>query len=184
MSRIGKLPIAVPKGVTITINKGDVTIKGPKGELKRSFNPDMMISLKDATLVVERPDDAREHRALHGLYRTLLFNMVTGVTTGFETTLEISGVGYRAENAGGKLNLRVGYSHLVEVPPVTGVALALEGTNKIKVQGIDKELVGQTAAKIRALRPADDYKGKGIKYAGETIKLKAGKAGKAIGGKK
>ncbi len=175
------MPIAVPAGVKVTIKQDRVTVTGPKGELERRFNPDMSITLKENILTVSRPDDSREHRSLHGLTRSLLANMVQGVSGGFEKTLEIVGVGYRAEKAGDKLVLRVGFSHSVEVTPPPGVSLNVEGNNRIKVSGINKEDVGETAAEIRAIRPPDAYKGKGIRYAGEVVRLKAGKAGKAIG---
>ncbi len=184
MSRIGRMPIAVPSGVVVNIEGGDVTVTGPKGELRRQFNPEISITLDDSTLNVSRPSDSRQHRSLHGLTRSLLANMVKGVSQGFEKELEIVGVGYRAEKSGDKLVLRVGYSHLVEISPLPGVSLAVEGANKIKVVGIDKETVGQMAAEIRAVRPPDAYKGKGIRYAGEVVRLKAGKAGKAVGGVK
>ncbi len=183
MSRIGRMPIAVPPGVTVSINKNRVTVKGPKGELGRDFHPDMSITLKDNILTVSRPGDARMYRALHGLTRSLLANMVEGVTKGFEKDLDIVGVGYRAEKAGDKLVLRLGLSHTVEVSALPGVSLALEGANRIKVIGIDKEAVGENAAEIRALRPPDAYKGKGIRYTGEVVHLKPGKAGKVIGKK-
>lgn len=182
MSRIGKALIDVPPGVVVNIKGNAVTITGPKGELCRLFSPDMSITLDDNTLIVSRPSDSRQHRSLHGLTRSLLANMVKGVSQGFEKELEIVGVGYRAEKSGDKLVLRVGYSHMVEISPPPGVSLAVEGTNKIRVTGIDKEAVGQMAAEIRAVRPPDAYKGKGIRYAGETVRLKAGKAGKAVGG--
>ena len=175
------MPITVPQGVVVNIKKDEVTVTGPKGELRRRFNPDMSITLQDNSLIVERPSDGKEHRSRHGLTRSLLANMVEGVANGFEKTLEIVGVGYRAEKKGDKLEIRVGYSHLVEVSPPPGVSLAVEGANRIKVSGIDKEVVGDMAAKIRAIRPPDAYKGKGIRYAGELVHLKAGKAGKAIG---
>ena len=181
MSRVGRMPITVPQGVVVNIEKDEVTVTGPKGELRRRFNPDMSITLQDNSLIVERPSDGKEHRSRHGLTRSLLANMVEGVANGFEKTLEIVGVGYRAEKKGDKLEIRVGYSHLVEVSPPPGVSLAVEGANRIKVSGIDKEVVGDMAAKIRAIRPPDAYKGKGIRYAGELVHLKAGKAGKAIG---
>ncbi len=183
MSRIGRLPINVPEKVEIKIKDNEVTVKGPKGELTRRFHPDMAITLQEGKLLVSRPSDAKIHRSLHGLTRTLLANMVSGVTAGFEKNLEIAGVGYRAEKAGDKLVLRVGLSNPVEVVPLPGVSLALDGPTKIKVMGVDKEMVGLMAAKIRALRPPDTYKGKGIKYAGESLRLKPGKAGKAIGQK-
>ena len=184
MSRIGRLPVIVPAGVTVSINGSEVTVKGPKGELRRRLHPDMSITLSNNTVVVARPSDSKLHRSQHGLTRTLLANMVRGVTEGFEKALETVGVGYRAQKSGDKLLINVGYSHPAEVSPPPGISLGLEGTTHIKVAGIDKEAVGQMAAKIRAIHPADAYKGKGIKYAGEVIHLKPGKAGKAIGGKK
>ncbi len=182
MSRIGRMPITVPSGVTVSINQNEVTVTGPKGELYRRFSPDMSIALHDDSLTVSRPSDSKVHRSLHGLTRSLLANMVEGVTDGFEKNLEIVGVGYRAEKSGDKLVMRVGYSHTVEVTPLPGVSLAVEGVNRIKVTGINKEIVGEMAAEIRAIRPPDAYKGKGIRYAGEIVHLKAGKAGKAVGG--
>jgi len=175
------MPITVPPGVVVDIKKDRVTVTGPKGELCRYFNPDMSITLDNDSLIVTRPSDSREHRSLHGLTRSLLANMVGGVSGGFEKTLEIVGVGYRVEKAGDKLIIRVGFSHPVEVSPLPGVSLTVEGVNRIKVMGIDREVVGEMAAEIRAIRPPDAYKGKGIRYAGELVHLKAGKAGKAIG---
>jgi large subunit ribosomal protein L6 len=175
------MPITVPQGVAVSIKKSEVMVKGPKGELCRHFSPDMSITLDNNNLIVTRPSDGKVHRSLHGLTRSLLANMVEGVANGFEKNLEIVGVGYRAEKAGDKLVIRVGYSHLVEVSPLPGVSLSVEGTNRIKVSGINKEVVGEMAAKIRAVRPPDTYKGKGIRYAGELVRLKAGKAGKTIG---
>jgi large subunit ribosomal protein L6 len=165
----------------VAIKEGGVTVTGPKGELHRRFNPDISISLESDVLTVSRPSDSKLHCSLHGLTRSLLANMVAGVTEGFEKSLEIVGVGYRVEKAGDKLIIRVGYSHLVEVSPLPGVSLDVEGANRIKVSGISKETVGQMAAEIRAIRPPDAYKGKGIRYAGEVVHLKPGKAGKAIG---
>ena len=182
MSRVGKAPIEIPSGVTVNIKGSKVDVNGPKGELSRKFNRDMAIKLEDNILTVSRPSDGKEHRSLHGLTRSLLANMVKGVDQGFEKELEIVGVGYRAEKEGEKLVLRVGYSHLVEMMPPQGVSIDLEGASKIKVKGINKEAVGQMAAEIRAVRPPDAYKGKGIRYAGEVVRLKPGKAGKAIGG--
>ena len=182
MSRIGKAPIDIPQDVGVDIKRNKVVVTGPKGELSRSFNADMKIKLDDNVLTVSRPSDGRQHRSLHGLTRTLLANMVKGVNQGFEKDLEIVGVGYKAEKAGDKLVLRVGYSHLVEMTPPAGVFIDLEGANRIKVKGIDKQAVGQMAAEIRAVRPPDAYKGKGIRSAGEVVRLKPGKAGKAIGG--
>ncbi|MCJ7769800.1 MAG: 50S ribosomal protein L6 [Dehalococcoidales bacterium] len=182
MSRIGKAPIDIPQGVVVDIKRNEVVVTGPKGELSRSFNADMQIKLDDNILMVSRPSDGRQHRSLHGLTRTLLANMVKGVNQGFAKDLEIVGVGYKAEKSGDKLVLRIGYSHLVEMTPPAGVSIDIEGVNKIKVKGIDKQAVGQMAAEIRAARPPDAYKGKGIRYAGEVVRLKPGKAGKAIGG--
>jgi large subunit ribosomal protein L6 len=176
------MPIPLPPGVTVNIEKGRVTVTGPKGELSRPISPDMQIVQQDNTLIVSRPSDSKEHRSQHGLTRSLLANMVTGVSSGFDKYLEIVGVGYRAEKSGDKLVLRVGHSHPVEVSPIPGVTLAVEG-NRIKVSGIDKEAVGEMAARIRKIRPPDAYKGKGIRYAGEVVHLKPGKAGK-VGGKK
>lgn len=175
------MPIPVPQGVKVSIEKDTVTVTGPKGELRRRFNPDMGIALDNNSLVVSRPTDSKGHRSLHGLTRSLLANMVEGVSNGFKKDLEIVGVGYRAEKTGDKLVLRVGFSHPVEVTPLPGVSLGVEGGNRIRVSGIDKEVVGEMAAEIRAIRPPDAYKGKGIRYAGEFVRLKAGKAGKAIG---
>lgn len=181
MSRIGRMPIPVPPGVAVSIKQDEVTVTGSKGELHRRFNRDMSITLEGNNLVVSRPSDSREHRSLHGLTRSLLANMVAGVSKGFEKGLEIVGVGYRAEKAGDKLVMRVGFSHSVEVLPLPGVSFGVEGGNRITVSGIDKEVVGEMAARIRAIRPPDAYKGKGIRYAGESVRLKPGKTGKAIG---
>jgi large subunit ribosomal protein L6 len=181
MSRIGRLPVAVPSGVTVSIKDSQVTIKGPKGEISQTFLPEMSIKLADNKLVVERPSDNKEHKALHGLTRAILNNMVTGVTKGWEKTLEIVGVGFRAERSGENVVLRVGFSHTVEVVPLPGVALALDGPNRVKVTGVNRETVGEMAAEIRAIRPPDAYKGKGIRYVGETVRIKPGKAGKAVG---
>ena len=181
MSRIGRMPITVPQGVTVSIKKNKVTASGPKGELNYSFDPQMSVTLQDNSMVVSRPSDSKGHRSIHGLTRTLLANIVEGVNNGFQKTLDIVGVGYRAEQADNKLILRIGYSHTVEVSPLPGVSLAIEGTNRIKVTGIDKQAVGEMAARIRAIRPPDAYKGKGIRYAGEIVHLKPGKAGKVVG---
>lgn len=182
MSRVGKMPIAVPSGVTVDIKGESVTVKGPKGELSRSLNTEMLINLEGNTLTVTRPSESQKHRAYHGLTRSLLANMVEGVSKGFEKTLEIVGVGYRAEKVGEKLVIRIGFSHPVEVTPLPGITLSVEGNNRIKVNGINKEDVGEMAAEIKAIRPPDAYKGKGIRYAGEVIHLKPGKAGKVVGG--
>jgi large subunit ribosomal protein L6 len=172
------LPIAVPQGTEVKVNGSEVVAKGSKGELSRRFHPAISIALKDGSLIVTRPSDNRVHRSLHGLTRTLLANMVTGVSKGFEKTLEINGVGYRAQKTGDKLLLQVGYANTVEFSPPPGISISVEGTNRIHVAGIDKELVGETAAKIRRVRPPDSYKGKGIKYEGEKLRLKPGKSGK------
>ena len=181
MSRVGRMPIPLPPGVSVNIKKNEVTVKGPKGELHRSFHPVMSIALKDGNLVVSRPSDQKFHLALHGLTRSLLANMVKGVEGGFEKVLEVVGVGYRAQKVDDKLVLQVGYTHTVEILPPQGISLLIEGTNRIKVFGIDKQLVGEVAARIRAVHPPDRYKGKGIRYLGERIRLKPGKAGKAVG---
>ncbi len=183
MSRIGKMPIVVPSGVTVSIKGEHISVKGPKGELSRTVPAEMLVKMADGKLTVARPSDSQKHRAYHGLTRTLVANMIEGVSKGFEKTLEIVGVGYRAEKSGDKVNLRVGLSHTAEVKPMPGITLSVEGTNKIKVSGINKEDVGEMAANIRAIRPPDAYKGKGIRYTGEVIRLKPGKAGKVVGRK-
>ncbi|MDP2731345.1 MAG: 50S ribosomal protein L6 [Dehalococcoidales bacterium] len=183
MSRIGRMPIALPPETAVSIKENEVIVTGPKGELSRSLSPQMSITLDDGILKVTRPSDSREHRSLHGLTRTLLANMVEGVSNGFEKVLEIVGVGYRAELAGDKLVLRVGFSHTVEISPLPGISFEVIGGNRVRVIGIKKETVGEMAARIRAIRPPDAYKGKGIRYAGEKVRLKPGKAGKAIGSK-
>ena len=178
MSRIGLLPIAVPQGTEVKIDGSEVVVKGSKGELRRRFHPDISIALRNGWLIVTRPSDSKIHRSLHGLTRSLLANMVTGVSEGFEKVLEINGVGYRAQKTGDKILLQVGYANAVEFSPPPGISVTIEGTNRVRVTGIDKEAVGETAAKIRAVRPADSYKGKGIKYSDEELRLKAGKSGK------
>ncbi|TAL05726.1 MAG: 50S ribosomal protein L6 [Chloroflexota bacterium] len=183
MSRIGRLPIPVPSGVDVVIDGQNVTVNGPKGTLARALHADMLISREDGTIVVARPSEQKMHKQLHGLTRTLVNNMVVGVSTGFRKGLEITGVGYRAVLVGRKLQLSLGYSHLVEIDPPEGVSFELETPTKLAVVGIDKELVGQVAAKVRASRKPEPYKGKGVRYAGEVIRRKAGKAGK-VGGKK
>jgi large subunit ribosomal protein L6 len=184
MSRIGKRPIDIPKGVKLEIAEGNViTVTGPKGTLTRQFAPDITFTQEDGIMHVGRPDDSQQHKSLHGLSRTLLANMVTGVTTGFTRNLEINGTGYRVAKVGNNLVFLVGYSHPIEFPPPEGIAFAIEGVTKCSVSGIDKEKVGQVAAQIRAIRKPEPYKGKGIKYAEEVIRRKAGKAGK-VGGKK
>ena len=183
MSRIGRMPITVPPGVVVKIEGNYVTVTGSKGELSWQCHQDMIIKLEDGALSVQRPSESYVHRSLHGLTRSLLANMVTGVISGFQKNLEIVGVGYRAEKIGENLVLRVGYSHTVEVTPLPGVTLDTEGANQIKVMGIDKQMVGEMASKIRSIRPPDAYKGKGIRYAREVVHLKPGKAGKVVGRK-
>mgnify|MGYP003398677341 FL=1 len=177
MSRIGKLPITVPANVTVTIENNMVTVKGPKGELARQINKDMILKLEDSHLTVERPSDDKEHRAMHGLSRTLINNMVIGVTDGFTKTLEINGVGYRAAKQGENINFTLGFSHPVVKEPPAGITFEVPAPNKIIVKGANKETVGAVAADIRTLRPPEPYKGKGIRYEGEVVRRKAGKAG-------
>ena len=180
MSRIGRRPITIPANVDVAVEDGNaVRVKGPRGELSARFARDMTLTREDGTLVVERPDNEREHRSLHGLTRTLINNMVVGVTDGFRKDLEIQGVGYRAALDGKTLVLTVGYSHPVRMVPPDGISYVLDGTTRISVQGIDKQLVGEEAARIRRVRPPEPYKGKGIRYAGEQVRRKAGKTGKA-----
>jgi large subunit ribosomal protein L6 len=183
MSRIGRLPITIPSGVDVTIDGRNVTVTGPRGSLSRSLHPDMTVSREDGTLVVTRPTEQKTHKQLHGLTRTLVNNMVVGVTDGYRKGLEITGVGYRAALNGKKLTLNLGYSHQIEIDPPDGISFEVENPTRLAVVGIDKELVGQIAAKVRATRKPEPYKGKGVRYAGEYIRRKAGKAGK-IGGKK
>lgn len=177
MSRIGKLPVIIPDGVQVTLQDNVITVKGPKGELTRELHNEMEIVLDGNTLVVNRPSESNKHRALHGLTRTLVNNMVEGVTKGFQKNLELVGVGYRAQLQGKKLVLQVGYSHPVEFEPNKDMEIEVPAPNKIIVKGINKEEVGTLAANIRAVREPEPYKGKGIRYEGERIKLKAGKAG-------
>ena len=177
MSRIGKKPIPIPDGVTVTIKGNEVTVKGPKGELTRSFDPDMTITQEDGHLIVRRPSDQRRHRALHGLTRALLNNMVIGVSEGYEIRLRIVGTGYRAELQGEDLRLSLGYSHdILVVPPPTVKFQVEERGQLVIITSIDKEIIGQVAADIRRLRPPEPYKGKGIRYEGEEVRQKAGKA--------
>ena len=178
MSRIGRNPIQIPAGVTITVADSKVTVKGPKGELSLEISPRMSVEVKDNVLTVARPSDEKEDRAAHGLTRTLINNMVVGVTTGYSKTLEINGVGYKAEKQGTKLVLNLGYSHTVIFEEGDGITFATPNNTTVVVSGIDKQKVGEMAAKVRAKRPPEPYLGKGIKYAGEHIRRKAGKAGK------
>jgi large subunit ribosomal protein L6 len=175
MSRIGRKPISVPEGVTVDVGSGVVSVKGPKGELSQTVDRDMTIALDDSTLTVERPTDRGPHRALHGLTRSLLANMVEGVTDGYEKRLEIQGVGYRARLQGKALELSVGFSHPVSVPAPEGIEFEVPQQTEVVVRGIDKQLVGETAARIRRVRPPEPYKGKGIRYAGEHVRRKVGK---------
>jgi large subunit ribosomal protein L6 len=179
VSRIGRMPVEIPNGVEVDIKGSHVRVKGPKGELSHTFPADMSIAMKDGQVEVTRPSDERTHRALHGMTRALINNMVVGVSTGFQKTLEINGVGYRAEMKGKDLVLNVGYSHPVVVEPPTGISFEVDArTRQIKILGYDKQQVGQVAANIREVRPPEPYKGKGIKYLEEKIRRKAGKAGK------
>ena len=182
MSRVGRLPIPIPRGVEVAVADRTVRIKGPKGSLERLVHPDIQVAVADGRITVSRPTDDRFHRALHGLTRALVANMVHGVTQGYSVQLEIQGVGYRAQKQGQKLALQIGFSHPVDLDPPAGITLDAPQPNRIVVTGIDKELVGQTAAGIRALREPDPYKGKGIRYLGERVRRKAGKAGKAAAG--
>ncbi len=178
MSRIGKKPIEIPNGVTVTKEGNTITVKGPKGELTRTFHKDMQIDVQENQIVVSRPSDQKEHRSLHGTTRSIINNMVQGVTNGFERRLELVGVGYRANKQGKKLVLNVGYSHPVEFEPEQGLEIEVPENTKVIVKGIDKERVGELAANIRAVRPPEPYKGKGIRYEGEYVRRKEGKTGK------
>jgi large subunit ribosomal protein L6 len=180
MSRIGNLPVKVPDNVQVDIGENNqVTVTGPRGELSQRFQPSMSLLREDGTILVQRPDNDREHRSLHGLTRTLLNNMVEGVTNGYKRDLEIHGVGYRAALDGNVLVLSVGFSHPVRMTPPDGVSYTLDSNTRLSVLGIDKQAVGEEAARIRRVRPPEPYKGKGIRYAGERVRRKAGKAGKA-----
>jgi len=192
MSRIGSMPIPVPSGVEVQIEGSAITVKGPKGTLTRSFHPDMIVKLEDGKILVERPSDDKTHRALHGLTRALIANMVEGVTKGYQKVLQVYGTGYRAELVGNKLNLQVGYSHPVEIMPRPGIEFEV-GQDVVQyesretripvitVRGIDKQVVGQQAAEVRAVRKPEPYKGRGIRYSTEVVRRKAGKSGKAVG---
>ena len=184
MSRVGKLPIPIPGGVEVRVTDGTVSVSGPKGKLERTVHPDIAVAVADGRVLVSRRSEDKFHRALHGLTRALLANMVRGVTQGYKVALEIQGVGYRAQKQGANLTLQLGFSHPVEITPPPGVTLDAPAPNRIEVGGIDKEQVGQMAATIRALRQPDPYKGKGIRYVGERVRRKAGKAGKAAVGAK
>ena len=185
MSRIGQMPITVPSNVTVEMNGQEISVKGPKGELKRTISPRLNVEVENGVLTIKRSNDERESRAMHGLTRTLVNNMVTGVTNGFQKKLELVGVGFRVDKDKDNIILKLGYTHSITVTPRPGISFEVDSKNTgITVNGIDKEVVGQTAAEIRRLRVPDHYKGKGIRYEGEVIKLKAGKSGKAVGGKK
>ncbi|URN96203.1 MAG: 50S ribosomal protein L6 [Candidatus Pristimantibacillus lignocellulolyticus] len=178
MSRIGRKAIAVPAGVAVTFDNSVITVKGPKGTLSRTLHSDMIVNISETEIVIERPSDNKLHRSLHGTTRSVVANMVSGVTDGFKKNLELVGVGYRVIKNGDKITLNVGYSHPVEIAPESGIDFEVVGTTKITVNGIDKERVGQIAAQIRSVRLPEPYKGKGIKYEGERIIRKEGKAGK------
>jgi large subunit ribosomal protein L6 len=177
MSRIGRKPVAVPKGVTLQVEGNTVAVKGPRGELRRSLHPDMEIALKDNQFTVARPSEEKRHKALHGLTRTLVQNMVDGVSKGFSKSLEIQGVGYKAEAKPYGVNLIVGYSHPVKYEAPKGIKITVDNNVMVKIEGADKELVGQVAAELRQVRPPEPYKGKGIRYVGEQVRRKAGKTG-------
>ena len=179
MSRIGKLPVAVPSGVDVTLNDSTVHVKGPKGELSQHILPVVTVTIEDGQVVVARKSEDKPGRSAHGLTRTLVANMIDGVTKGFRKSLELQGVGFRVNKAGNDLNFSLGFSHPVTYAAPEGIAFTVEGTNRVHVDGIDKQRVGQVAAEIRNLRPPEPYKGKGIRYAGEVVKKKLGKAGKA-----
>ncbi len=179
MSRIGRKPITIPAGVEIKVDSDNtITVKGPKGTLTKTMHPDMTIAVEGAEILVTRPDDEKEHRALHGLTRTLIANMVEGVTNGYSKELEIKGVGYRAQLQGKTLNMNLGYSHPVIMEPIDGITIEVPAQNRVIISGIDKQLVGHFAANVRFKRPPEPYKGAGIRYVGEVVKHKEGKAGK------
>jgi large subunit ribosomal protein L6 len=177
MSRIGKKPIPIPAGVTVNVDGTSVRVKGPKGEMTRTFRPDMKVSVQDGSIVIERPTESKPHRAFHGLERALIANMVQGVTEGFRKGLDIIGVGYKAEKKGNGVVLNVGYSHLVNYPQPEGITITTPSPTVVIIEGMDKQKVGQVAAEIRAVRPPEPYKGKGIRYQGEQVRRKAGKTG-------
>jgi large subunit ribosomal protein L6 len=177
MSRIGRKPVTVPAGVTLDLRGHEVAVKGPRGELRRQLHPEMQLALADGTLTVSRPSEEKRHKALHGLTRTLVQNMVDGVSKGFVKTLEIQGVGYKAEAKPYGVNLVVGFSHPVKYEAPKGIKISVENNTTVKIEGADKEIVGQVAAELRAVRPPEPYKGKGIRYQGEQVRRKAGKTG-------
>ncbi len=177
MSRIGRKPVTVPQGVTLDLQGNQVAVKGPKGELRRQLHPEMQLALADGILTVSRPSEEKKHKALHGLTRTLIQNMVDGVATGFTKTLEIQGVGYKAEAKPYGVNLIVGFSHPVKYEAPAGIKISVENNTTVRIQGADKEKVGQVASELRAVRPPEPYKGKGVRYQGEQVRRKAGKTG-------
>ena len=177
MSRIGKMPVTIPAGVEVKQDGNTITVKGPKGELKRTLSPEIGVEVKGTEIIVTRPDDEKEHRALHGLTRSLIANMVTGVTDGYQKVLEVNGVGYRAQKQGKDLVMNLGYSHQVTVPEIDGISIEVPAPNKIVISGADKQTVGQFAADVRKKRPPEPYKGKGIKYIDEVVRRKEGKTG-------
>jgi len=177
MSRIGKKPVTIPKGVTLTLDGHHIAVKGPRGELVRDLHPDMQLALADGSFTVTRPSEEKRHKALHGLTRTLVQNMVEGVTKGFVKALDIQGVGYKAEVKPFGVNLSLGFSHLVPYHAPKGIKITVENNTQVKIEGADKELVGQVAAEIRSFRPPEPYKGKGVRYLGEHVRRKAGKTG-------
>lgn len=175
MSRIGKKPIPIPSGVKIACAEGKVTVEGPRGKLTQDIHDDIVLETKEDQVILTRPSDSKRHKAMHGLYRALIANMINGVTEGFSRDLEIQGVGYRAEKTGKAITFSLGYSHPIVLIPPEGIEVSIQGINKMTVSGIDKQLVGQIAAKIRSFRPPEPYKGKGIRYTGEHVRRKAGK---------
>ena len=177
MSRIGRMPIAIPAGVTVEVNGNKVTAKGPKGELTQEMHPDMIIEVEGNEVLVKRPSEDKLHKSLHGLTRTLVHNMIVGVSEGYEKELDVVGVGYRVAMEGKKLVMNIGFSHTVDVEPVDGITIEAPAPNKIVISGLDKQLVGQFAADVRKKRPPEPYKGKGIRYTGEVIRRKEGKTG-------
>jgi large subunit ribosomal protein L6 len=181
VSRIGRLPVPIPKGVEVRVDGRTVQVKGPKGQLARDVHPEMRVAVSGGAVTVSRPSDGRQHRALHGLTRALLANMVKGVVDGYRIDLEIHGVGYRAARQGRQVTLQLGLSHPVELTPPPGVEIEVPQPNRLSIVGSDKEAVGQMAATLRGIRPPDPYKGKGVRFAGERLRLKPGKAGKAVG---
>ena len=178
MSRIGKKPVVIPAGVEVKVDGNNISVKGPKGTLSLDYNPEISVKVEGAEVIVSRPSDDKLHRSLHGLTRTLVSNMVTGVTEGYSKTLEVNGVGYRAQKQGNNLVMNLGYSHQVIIPEVEGIKIEVPSANQVVISGADKQLVGQFAAEVRAKRPPEPYKGKGIKYSDEHIRRKEGKAAK------